>query len=151
MRNVTLEPMNVENQISLEIDSKTSMKKPDLVLSNEILYGDTKPDIVTGGIKPMPLTITPLIDAGSSIINPDVSAELIGGVRDAKTPVVTENGLVIITDTSNDNLVKGGGGGIGGGLIAEDEVVEATANPKKFPYVLAGVALVVGYLIFRKK
>jgi len=157
MRSMTLEPVNVETQVSLETEPKTSMVKPELVLTDKDVYSDNNTQIITGGFKPVPTTnLEPVMDAGSSIINTMVNAELIGGVRTDKKPVVTENGAVIITDTTNGSVPsKGGGigGGGGGGMAdsADEEVVEAPMKPKKFPFLLVGAAVVAGYLIFRKR
>jgi len=158
MRSMTLEPVNVETQVSLESEPKTSMVKPELVLTDKNVYTDNNAQIITGGFKPISISnLEPVMEAGTSIINTDTTAELISGGRTDKKPVVTENGTVIITDTTNGGVPsKGGaiGGGGGGGIMgdgADEEIVEAPMMPKKFPFLLVGAAVVVGYLIFRKK
>jgi hypothetical protein len=157
MRSITLEPVNVETQVSLESEPTTSMVKPDMVLTDKDVYTDNNTQIITGGIKPIPIgSLEPVMDAGSSIINTMINAELIGGERPEKKPIVTDSGSVIVVDTTNGSVPSAGGGIGGGGRVGmrdsgDEEVVEAPMKPKKFPFLLVGAAVIVGYLIFRKR
>jgi len=88
---------------------------------------ETKPlgtePVELGGIKPI---------GGSLIIEPDLGLP----TKDNPTPIF--------------------GGGGGGGVVSDvteevTETIEPLQEKKKFPLLLVGVALLVGYLVFKKK
>ena len=84
----------------------------------------TEPVEGLGGIKPI---------GGSLIVEPDLGLP----TKDNPTPI----------------FGGGGGGGVVSDVVEEEvaETVEPLQEKKKFPLLLVGVALLVGYLVFKKK
>lgn len=83
----------------------------------------TEPVVELGGIKPI---------GGSLIVEPDLGLP----TKDNPTPI----------------FGGGGGGGVVSDVVEEvTETIEPLQEKKKFPLLLVGVALLVGYLVFKKK
>jgi hypothetical protein len=110
-----------------------------------------------GGIKPEPVL------TGKSIINMEVDSELLTATSVKSEPKRTSSGEVIYVDNTGTVVVGtgglkppsggliGGGGGFGGGGGLPEDTEAPIVKSKKFPYLLVAVAVVAGYLIFRKK
>lgn len=100
-------------------------------------YGDE------GGIKPTPAP-TPTPTGGSNVVEPNLG----GGLPPKNVPVFD-------LDNPQGNLPTQGagstsGGASGGGTDAIN-VEEVAKKIQKTPYLLIGLVLVAGYLVFRKK
>jgi hypothetical protein len=95
----------------------------------------------------------------SAIVEPEIVTPISGTSTGTSTGTTTGTSTGTTTGTPTTNVIlpnlggflsslTGGGAGGGGGATEEDVL---TPNKKPFPYWIIAVAVVGGYLIFRKK